>query len=88
MTRFFQAIATICVAYLGMAPTCFSSAGSPIVYTPDLPLAHRILTDIFMEKEVLPMSTVGIDTFGKKLKYALSKSRQLVAKPLEIPPGL
>lgn len=76
MTRFFNAIATICVEYFGMDAACFSSEDSRFAFERDLPLANRILADIFAEKEKLPMSTVGIDTLGKKLKYAIGKSRR------------
>lgn len=76
MTRFFNAIATICVEYFGMGAACFSSEDSRFAFERDLPLANRILADIFAEKEKLPMSTVGIDTLGKKLKYAIGKSRR------------
>lgn len=37
-------------------------------------LAERILADMFEKKDALPMSTVGIDTVGKKLRYAVAKS--------------
>lgn len=74
MTRFFNGIATICVEYLGMSASCFASADGRHSYRHDKPLADRILADIFERKDTLPMSTVGIDTVGKKLQYALNKS--------------
>ena len=76
MTRFFNGIATICVEYLGMQASCFASADGRYAYHHDKPLADRILIDIFERKDTLPMSTVGIDTMGKKLKYAVAKSRR------------
>ena len=74
MLRFFNAIATICVEYMGMDAGCFASDGKEYSYESDAGLARRILADIFMRKERLPMSTAGIDTFGEKLEYAVGKS--------------
>lgn len=54
MTRFFNAIATICVEYFGMGAACFSSEDSRFAFERDLPLANRILADIFAEKEKTP----------------------------------
>ena len=76
MMRFFNAIATICVEYLGFDTTCFASDDKQYSYQSDITLADRILSDIFEKKDVLPMSTVGIDTIAKKLKYAIDKSRR------------
>lgn len=74
MQDFFDGIATICVEFFGMDRKCFASADGRYSYRHDKELALRILADIFTEKEHLPMSTVGIDTVGKKLRYAISKS--------------
>lgn len=74
MLDFFSGIATICVKYLGMDATCFASIDGCFAYRSDTVLADRILTDIFDEKDRLPMSTVGIDTIGKKLHYGIAKS--------------
>lgn len=74
MLDFFSGIATICVEYLGMDATCFASFDGCFAYRRDNVLADRILTDIFDEKDRLPMSTVGIDTIGKKLHYGIAKS--------------
>ena len=74
MLRFFNAIATICVEYLGIDAACFASDNKLYYYQSDITLADRILSDIFEKKDVLPMSTAGIDTIGKKLKYAIDKS--------------
>ena len=74
MLRFFNAIATICVEYLGIDAACFASDDKRYAYQKDTALADRILSDIFEKKDVLPMSTAGIDTIGKKLKYAIDKS--------------
>ena len=76
MLRFFNAIATICVEYLGIDATCFASDNKQYSYQSDITLADRILSDIFEKKDVLPMSTAGIDTIGKKLKYAIDKSHR------------
>lgn len=76
MLRFFNAIATICVDCLGMDAACFASADKQYTYQSDTALAERVLSDIFAKKDVLPMSTVGIDTIGKKLRYAIDKSRR------------
>lgn len=76
MTDFFNGIATICVEYLGMSASCFASADGRLSYLHGKPLADRILADIFERKDTLPMSTVGIDTVGKKLKYAIAKSHR------------
>ena len=76
MLRFFNAIATICVEYLGIDATCFASDDKQYTYQSDTALADRILSDIFEKKDVLPMTTVGIDTIGKKLCYAIDKSRR------------
>lgn len=74
MLQFFNAIATICVEYIGMNAVCFASDDKSYAYQSDITLAKRILYDIFEKKDVLPMSTIGIDTIGKKLKYAMDKS--------------
>lgn len=74
MLRFFNAIATICVEYLGIDAVCFASDDKQYTYQSDTTLAKRILSDIFEKKDVLPMTTTGIDTIGKKLKYAINKS--------------
>lgn len=74
MLRFFNAIATICVEYLGIDAACFASDDKRYAYQKDTALADRVLCDIFEKKGVLPMSTAGIDTIGKKLKYAIDKS--------------
>jgi hypothetical protein len=76
MLRFFNAIATICVEYLGIDAACFASDDKLYTYQSDTSLADRILSDIFEKKDVLPMTTAGIDTIGKKLKYAIDKSRR------------
>lgn len=76
MLRFFNAIATICVEYLGIDAACFASDDKQYTYQSDTTLADRILSDIFEKKEVLPMTTAGIDTIGKKLRYAIDKSRR------------
>lgn len=76
MLRFFNAIATICVDRLGMDAACFASDDKLYAYQQDLALADRVLSDIFEKKNLLPMSTVGIDTIGKKLRYAIDKSRR------------
>lgn len=76
MMRFFNAIATICVNHIGMNTACFSSDDNQYAYQKDTVLAERVLSDIFKKKDVLPMSTVGIDTIGKKLRYAIDKSRR------------
>ena len=74
--RFFNALATICVDRLGMDSACFASDDKQYVYQQDTALAERVLSDIFKKKDVLPMSTAGIDTIGKKLRYAIDKSRR------------
>ena len=74
MLRFFNAIATICVEYLGIDAACFASDNKLYTYQSDSTLADRILSDIFEKKDVLPMTTAGIDTINKKLKYAIDKS--------------
>lgn len=76
MLRFFNAIATICVEYLGINVACFASDDKLYTYQSDTALADRILSDIFEKKDVLPMTTAGIDTIGKKLKYAIDKSHR------------
>lgn len=76
MLRFFNAIATICVEYLGIDAASFASDDKQYIYQSDTALADRILSDIFEKKDVLPMSTVGIDTISKKLRYAIDKSRR------------
>lgn len=74
MLRFFNAIATICVECLGIDAACFASDDKRYAHQKDTALADRVLCDIFEKKDVLPMSTVGIDTICKKLKYAIDKS--------------
>ena len=74
--RLFNAIATICVEYMGLDAACFASDDKQYIYQSDTALADRILSDIFEKKDELPMSTVGIDTIGKKLRYAIDKSRR------------
>lgn len=76
MLRFFNAIATICVDRLGMDAACFASDDKQYSYQSDTTLADRVLSDIFEKKDVLPMTTAGIDTINKKLKYAIDKSRR------------
>ena len=76
MLRFFNAIATICVEFLGFDAACFASDDKLYAYQQDPALAERVLSDIFAKKDVLPMSTAGINTIGKKLKYAIDKSRR------------
>ena len=76
MMRFFNAIATICVEYIGMDAACFTSDDKQYAYQTDSALADSILSDIFEKKDVLPMSTAGIDTIAKKLKYAIQKTRR------------
>lgn len=76
MLRFFNAIATICVEYLGIDAAYFASDDKQYTYQSDTTLADRILSDIFEKKDVLPMTTAGIDTISKKLKYAIDKSRR------------
>lgn len=76
MLRFFNAIATICVEYLGIDAACFASADKQYTYQLVTALADRILSDIFEKKDVLPMTTAGIDTIAKKLKYAIDKSHR------------
>lgn len=76
MLRFFNAIATICVDHLGIDAASFASADKQYTYQSDTALADRVLSDIFEKKDVLPMTTTGIDTIGKKLKYAIDKSHR------------
>lgn len=76
MRRFFDAIATICVEYLGMDSCCFASDDGKYSYKTDIDLAERILSDIFEEKATLPMSTTAIDSWGKKLRYGIDKTRR------------
>lgn len=76
MMRFFNAIATICVEYLGLNAACFASDGKQYSYKSDISLAERVLSDIFMKKDVLPMTTAGINTIDNKLKYAIDKGRR------------
>ena len=76
MLRFFNAIATICVECLGIDAASFVSDDKQYTYQQDPALAERVLSDIFAKKDVLPMSTAGIDTIGKKLRYAIDKSRR------------
>ena len=76
MLRFFNAIATICVECLGIDVACFASDDKQYTYQSDTALAERVLSDIFAKKDVLPMTTAGIDTIAKKLKYAIDKSHR------------
>lgn len=76
MQTFFNGIATICVEYVGIAPECFVSDGRHHTYVKDLPLAERILSDVFAEKEHLPMSTTGIHTAWQKMSYVIGKTRR------------
>ena len=76
MLRFFYAIATICMDHLGIDAASFASADKRYSYKSDTTLADRILSDIFEKKDVLPMTTTGIDTIGKKLKYTIDKSHR------------
>ena len=76
MLQFFNAIATICVEYLGIDAACFASDDKRYAYQKDIALAERVLCDIFEKKDTLPMSTAGINTIGKKLKYAIDKSHR------------
>lgn len=71
---FFNGLVTICVDYLGIDGFCFAENDAKFSYKHDIELADRILADIFMPKERLPMSIVGIDTMGKKLRYAVEKT--------------
>lgn len=74
MLEFFNGIATICVEYLGIDDSCFSADDEKFSYKHDVELADRIIVDIFIPKNHLPMSTIGIDTVGKKLRYAVEKT--------------
>lgn len=76
MMGFYNGIATICVDYLGIDAACFASDDGLLSYNPDRELAERIIADIFERKESLPMSTAGIDTASKKLKYAIDKTHR------------
>lgn len=76
MLRFLNAIATICVDHLGIDAASFGSDDKRYAYQKDTALADRVLSDIFAKKDVLPMSTAGIDTIGKKLRNAIDKSRR------------
>lgn len=76
MLAFFNGIATICVEYFGMSSSYFSSGEHLYSYQSNVPLAERILTDIFEQKAQLPMSTFAIHTIGMKLQYALGKTRR------------
>lgn len=76
MLQFFNAIATICVKNFGFDAACFASDDKLYTYQSDATHSDRILCDIFEKKDVLPMTTAGIDTIGKKLKYAIDKSRR------------
>ena len=49
---------------------------SRYAYRHNVVLADRVLCDIFTKKNVLPMSTAGVDSLGKKLSYAIGKSRR------------
>lgn len=74
MLDFFNGIATACVDYLGMEASFFGSSDGLYSFQCDGMRANRILSDIFEQKQVLPMSTHGLDTTGKKLKYSIDKS--------------
>lgn len=76
MLDFFNGIATICVEYLGIDGSCFAADDEKFSYKHDIELADRILADIFMPKDQLPMSMDGIKTAGQKLRYAVGKSRR------------
>ena len=76
MLRFFNALATICVEHIGMDAANFASDDKQYSYQSDTTLADSILSDIFEKKDVLPMTTAGIDTIAKKLKYAIDKSHR------------
>lgn len=65
--QLYDAIATICVEYLGFKAECF------VGYTENKKLAERVLEDIFSPKDELPMSTMGISEFGK-VKYGWRKT--------------
>lgn len=74
MLDFFNGITTICVDYLGMDTSFFGSSDGLYSFQRDSMLARHILHDIFEQKQVLPMSTRGLDTMAKKLKYSVDKS--------------
>lgn len=76
MMDFFNGIATICVEYLGMEADCFASSDKRYTYRHDTVLADCILADIFEQKDFLSMSMAGVDTLGKKLKYAIGKTQR------------
>ena len=77
MRTFFNGITTICVEYLGIAPECFGSGDNhSYSYEKDLPLANRILADVFEKKEHLAMSTVGINTARQKMNYIIGKTHR------------
>ena len=76
MQAFFNGIATVCVEYIGIAPECFASDDGHHTYIKDLPLAERILSDVFAEKERLPMSTSGVQTARQKMNYFIGKTRR------------
>ena len=75
MQAFFNGIATVCVENIGIAPECFASDDRHH-YIKNLPLAERILSDVFAEKERLPMSTAGIHTARQKMSYFIGKTRR------------
>ena len=74
MLNFFDGIATICVDKLGIDSSSFMSDDKQFSYQQNTFLADRIISDIFEKKDVLPMSTVGINTAGKKMRYAIGKT--------------
>lgn len=67
MKSFYDAIATICVRDLGLDVSYFQG------YTHNENLADRVLEDIFAKKDILPMSSAGIQGLAK-LKYGIQKS--------------
>lgn len=76
MQAFFNGIATVCVEYIGIAPECFASDDRHYTYIEDLSLAKCILSDVFAEKEHLPMSTSEIHTVRQKMSYFIGKTHR------------
>lgn len=52
--------------------TFFTSDDGHYAYYMDLRIAECILADMFSEKEILSMSMVHIDAWGKKYTHGLS----------------
>lgn len=67
MLPFYDAIATICVCYLGINACSFRG------YRHNVKLADKVLDDIFLKKKELPMSSEGIRGFIKA-KYCAQKA--------------